>query len=133
MDSTIIENIGFGYEVNQINEEKVHKALEGAQLNKHVNKMKNGIFSMVGEFGSKLSGGQKQRIAIARALYKDPDILIFDEATSALDKSTENEILSLINNLKDHKTIIIVSHKIESLKLCDMIYRIEGGEINYKS
>ena len=71
-----------------------------------VNKMKNGIYSMVGEFGSKLSGGQKQRIAIARALYKNPELLIFDEATSALDKSTENEILSLINNLKNHKTII---------------------------
>jgi ABC-type bacteriocin/lantibiotic exporter with double-glycine peptidase domain len=133
MDSTIIENIGFGYDINQINEEKVYRALEGAQLDKQVNKMKNGIYSMVGEFGSKLSGGQKQRIAIARALYKNPELLIFDEATSALDKSTENEILSLINNLKNHKTIIIVSHKIESLKLCDIIYRIEGGVINYKS
>ena len=129
MDSTIIENIGFGHEINQIDEVRVNRALEGAQLNKQVNKMKKGIFSMVGEFGSKLSGGQKQRIAIARALYKDPDILIFDEATSSLDKKTENEILDLINNLKRNKTIIIVSHKIHSMNFCDIIYKLEDNKV----
>ena len=78
----------------------------------------------IGEFGKKLSGGQKQRIAIARALYRDPEILIFDEATSALDSKTEKEIMNLIYSLRKEKTIIFISHKLNTLKYCDKIIKV---------
>ena len=90
--------------------------------NKNINK--NIINFKVGEFGKKLSGGQKQRLAIARALYRDPNILIFDEATSALDLKTEKIVMNLINKFKGIKTIIFISHKPNLLKYCDKIVKI---------
>ena len=99
------------------------------ELYDHVKELKNGLNSTIGERGVKLSGGQIQRVAIARAMYKDPELLIFDEATSALDLKTEEEIINQINKLKRDKTIISISHKIENLKYCDEIYKIENGKL----
>ena len=90
-------------------------------------KFKFGINTQIGEFGSKLSGGQKQRIAIARAIYKDSELVIFDEATNALDLNSEKKIIQ--NLPKFNKTFIIVSHRVNSLQGCDIIYFIDNGEI----
>ena len=86
--------------------------------------LKNLINFRVGEFGKKLSGGQKQRLAIARAMYRDPEVLILDEATSSLDIKTEKEIMNLIYKLKKEKVIILISHKLNILKYCDKVIRI---------
>ena len=95
-----------------------------AQLSRYVDELPNGINTIMGERGSKLSGGQRQRIGIARALYNDPDILVFDEATSALDSKTESEFLRVIKEFSDKKTILFITHKESSLKnLTDRIFK----------
>ena len=91
--------------------------------------MENGINSTFGELGVQLSGGQKQRVGIARALYNDPEILIFDESTSSLDARTEKDFIAAITNLKKIKTIIIVSHKKSSLTSCDVIYELKNKKL----
>ena len=78
----------------------------------------------------RLSGGQKQRIGIARALYSNPELLIFDEATSALDNETEAAVMSSINNLHGKKTMVIIAHRLQTIKECDLVYRVENGKIN---
>ena len=88
-----------------------------------------GFKTIVGERGVRLSGGQRQRIALARALYRNASILVFDEATSALDTETENEILSEINRLKRKKTLIIIAHRLSTVRSCDYIYRLENGKV----
>ena len=97
-------------------------------MSSYVNSLPNGINTILGEKGSNFSGGQKQRIAIARALYHDPEIIIFDEATSSLDSDTEKMIMDSIYKLKTLKTIIIVSHKMDNLKECDNLYNLRNGE-----
>ena len=87
----------------------------------------NGLDTIVGERGVKLSGGQRQRIAIARALYENPDILVLDEATSALDNETENAVMESIDALQGSKTLIIVAHRLSTIKNCDRIYEIVDG------
>ena len=95
------------------------------------NNLERGVHTEIGEFGAKLSGGQRQRIAIARALYKDPEILIFDEATSSLDIRTEAEILETINNLsQQNMTMLIISHRHSTLKHCDKIYELMNGKLS---
>ena len=104
-----------------------------AQLNSFINELPEKYNTFVGENGVKLSGGQKQRLSIARAFYHERDLLIMDESTSALDKATENEIVNVINQIND-KIVILISHKLNTLKKCDKIYEIENGklvEINY--
>nr|MBK9650895.1 ATP-binding cassette domain-containing protein [Bacteroidota bacterium] len=92
--------------------------------------MPNGADTPVGEKGSKLSGGQRQRVGIARALYRDAEILVFDEATSALDNTTEAEVTEAIDKLSDtNKTIFIIAHRVTTLKNCDRIYELDKGEI----
>jgi len=104
--------------------------IELAQIKSFVESLPNGINSIVGEHGDQLSGGQRQRIGIARALYQNPDVLIFDEATSALDNETEREILKVIFSLKKGKTIIMIAHRLSTLEKCDEVYQIKKGEIN---
>ena len=128
-DDTIKNNIALGIPENKIEETRIVELLEQVQLKKFINNLELGVNTKVGERGVQLSGGQRQRIGIARALYHNPDILILDEATSALDMETEIEIMRSINYLKRHKTIIIIAHRLSTLKSCDSIYKIDDGKL----
>ena len=123
-DSTIQENIAFGVGSKQIKEHRVVQVAQQAQVSKMINNLKNKYKTFVGERGVQLSGGQRQRIGIARALYKDSDVLIFDEATSALDNQTEQKIMQQIAKLKDNQTVFIIAHRLTPLEQCDSIIRI---------
>ncbi|MDD3263248.1 MAG: ABC transporter ATP-binding protein [Candidatus Absconditabacteria bacterium] len=125
LDDTIRNNILFGIENGD--DKKVWEALEKAQLADYVRKLPQGIDTIVGERGVKISGGQRQRIAIARALYYDPCILVMDEATSALDNETETAVMEAIDELQGEKTIIIVAHRLTTIRNCDRIFEICNG------
>lgn len=127
-DDTIRNNIAFGVEEENIDDEKVISALEQAQLMSVINELPDGLNTIMGERGVRFSGGQKQRVAIARALYNDPDILILDEATAALDNETENAIMEAIEALHGKKTLIIVAHRLTTIRKCDYIYEIANGK-----
>jgi HlyD family secretion protein len=129
LDSSIKENIAFGVEKELINESKINKILEVVQLNEFVKNLEYGLETNVGTNGVKLSGGQKQRIAFARALYSEPELLILDEATNALDGVTEENIMNCIFNFSRSKTVIIVAHRISTIRKCDIIYLFENGKI----
>ncbi len=126
IDDTIRNNVAFG--VEEIEEEKVKEALRQAQLLEFVEKLPQGMDTKVGERGVRLSGGQRQRIAIARALYHKPSILVFDEATSALDNETETAVMKSIEALQGKKTILIVAHRLSTIRNCDEIYEIADGK-----
>ncbi len=128
-DDTIKKNIAFGLAENMISDRKIKQVISDAQLDKFISSLKNGSDAVVGERGVMISGGERQRVGIARALYKDPDILIFDEATASLDNQTEKEIMKSIYKLKQNKTIIIVAHRISTLSNCDEIYEIFDGNL----
>lgn len=128
IDDTIRNNVAFGMQASEISDEKVWNALEQAQLKSFVNTLPNGLDTIVGERGVKFSGGQRQRIAIARALYEAPDILIFDEATSALDGETEEAVMQSIDALQGQITLIIVAHRLTTIRNCDKIYEIKNGK-----
>ena len=100
-----------------------------SQLREFIDSLPNGINTIVGEGGSKISGGQLQRIGIARALYNNPEIIIFDEATNALDSKTEKDLLKTINLIQVNKTFIIISHNLETLKDCEKIFEIINGTV----
>ena len=127
-DSSIRKNIAFGIEESKIDDKKIWKALEMAQLRSFVDSLPEGLDTRVGECGVKFSGGQRQRIAIARALYKEPDILILDEATAALDNETETAVMESIEALQGYKTLIIVAHRLTTIKNCNVIYEITNGK-----
>lgn len=127
MDDTIENNILFGTEEN--NCERMNNALEMSGLTAFVNSLPLGLQTEVGEHGVKVSGGQKQRIGIARALYHNPEFLVMDEATSALDTETEKTIIETIERIKGKKTLLIIAHRISTIKNCDYIYRLKGGKI----
>jgi len=129
-DSTISENIAFGIPKDQIDLNKVILAAKNAQLDEIINTWENKYNTIVGERGVRLSGGQRQRIGIARALYKNAKVLIFDEATSALDNYTEESVMSTIDLLNNNFTIIMVAHRISTLKNCDQIVELSFGKIN---
>lgn len=124
-DATIEENIAFGIPKDLINHQKVKKAAKQAQISNLIEEWKDGYQTFVGERGLRLSGGQRQRIAIARALYKESDVLIFDEATSSLDSDTENEVMKAIEGLGKELTILIIAHRLTTLKGCDKIFRLD--------
>lgn len=128
-DTTLAENIAFGIDQKNIDIKKVHQAIDLAELSNFVNAMPERINTKIGERGVKLSGGQQQRVGIARALYHNPNILIFDEATSSLDENTEKNIMNAINKFYRLKTIIIVAHRINTLKKCDNIFLFEKGRV----
>ena len=135
-DNTIEENIVFGEKPENINYDQLHSAINNAQLSTLIKKLPEGLKTVIGERGIRLSGGEKQRIIIARTLYLLPEVLIFDEATSALDNKTENDVMKTINNLKKTHTLIMVAHRLTTLKDCDYIFHMKNGEIinktNYK-
>lgn len=128
-DETIRNNVAFGIDDDKIDEEKVWKALEEAQIKDFVKSLPEGLDTMVGERGVRLSGGQRQRIGIARALYDDPEILVLDEATSALDNETETAVMEAIDNLMGRKTLIIIAHRLTTLRNCQKIFKVEGGGV----
>ena len=126
-DDTIANNIAFSDRI--INQDSVIRASKLAELDKFVQTLPDKYNTIVGERGVRLSGGQRQRIGIARAMYNDPNILVFDEATSALDGITENVVMDAIHNLTHKKTIIIIAHRLTTVKDCDVIHVVESGEV----
>lgn len=129
-DSSIAENIAFGIPSESINIEKVEKAASLAHLDELLEELPDGLQTRVGERGVQLSGGQRQRIGIARALYDDADILVMDEATSALDGITEKYIMDAIHNLSGKKTIVMIAHRITTVKACNKILLMESGKVS---
>lgn len=129
-DETIRSNIAFGIEEEDIEEDKVWKALNEAQLADFVKSLPEGLDTMVGERGVRLSGGQRQRIGIARALYGDPEILVLDEATSALDSETESAVMEAIDRLQGRKTMILIAHRLSTIENCQMVFKVENGQIS---
>jgi ATP-binding cassette, subfamily B, bacterial PglK len=128
-DSTIKENIAFGVPLEEIDMNRVHQAAQKAQISQTINSWDKQYDTKVGECGIRLSGGQRQRIGIARALYKEADVIVLDEATSALDNSTESAVMETINNLSDEVTILIVAHRHTTLKNCTQLIELENGKI----
>ncbi len=127
LDDTVRRNVAFGIRDNEIDDERVWRALEQAQLRDVIENSAHGLDTQIGERGIRFSGGQRQRFAIARALYAEPDILILDEATSALDTETETAVMESINALQGHKTLIIIAHRLTTIRNCDKIYEIDCG------
>ena len=128
-DSSIRENIAFGLPHEAIDEDKVNRAATMAHLDELLAELPQGLGTTVGERGIQLSGGQKQRIGIARALYHDADVLVLDEATSALDGITEKLIMDTIHDFSGKKTIIMIAHRLATVRQCDIIYFLEKGRI----
>ena len=129
MDDTLKKNIAFGVDPDLIDENKVIECLKDTEMWDYVKSYDSGLEQKVGERGIRLSGGEKQRIGLARALYKNPEILILDEATSSLDNLTERKIVDSIKKLKKKLTIVIIAHRLSTLKDCDKIFYLENGAI----
>ena len=128
-DATIAENIAFGVPIEKINHQQVQFAAKQAQIAETIETWEQGYETTVGERGVRLSGGQRQRIGIARALYKQADVIIFDEATSALDNETERAVMEAIDNIQEEITILMVAHRLTTLKSCNLIIELEDGKI----
>lgn len=128
-DDSIRNNVAFGIPADQIKDELVWKALKQARLDGFVEGLKEGLDTLAGDRGIRLSGGQRQRIGIARALYHNPQILIFDEATSALDNETEQAVMEAIEQLHGSKTMIIIAHRLSTIENCDITYVVKDGKV----
>ena len=130
IDDTLERNIAFGVEDEYIDKDKLHQSIVNSQLESFVYNLSEGLQSVIGERGVKMSGGERQRLGIARALYFSPKILVFDEATSALDNETETAVMETVNQLKGQITIILIAHRLSTLKNCDKVYKIIQGQAN---
>ena len=128
-DASITENIALGVSSDNIDMNRVYRAARQAQIAEFVESHRQGYDTRVGERGVQLSGGQRQRIGIARALYKDADILVFDEASSALDTKTESAVMEAVDSLDPELTLFIIAHRVQTLRYCDIVIRLEGGRI----
>lgn len=133
IDESIRDNIAFGIDADKIDEERIWQVLKEAQLDEFVKTLPEGLDTTIGDRGIRLSGGQRQRIGIARALYNNPEILVFDEATSALDNETEAAVMDAINSFHGKKTMVIIAHRLNTIANCDVIYKVEGGKITANS
>lgn len=129
IDESIRDNIAFGIDRDKISDERIWEVLEEAQLKEFVEELPEGLDTTIGDRGVRLSGGQRQRIGIARALYNDPEILVFDEATSALDNDTEAAVMEAVNSFHGKKTMIIIAHRLNTIEKCDIIYKVENMEL----
>jgi ATP-binding cassette subfamily C protein len=128
-DDSIKNNIAFGLEEDEIDDDKLKKAIEVSQLTEFIGQLPEKENTKIGERGIRLSGGQRQRIGIARALYDNPEVLVMDEATSSLDNITEKFIIEAIEKLKKNRTIIIIAHRLSTVKNCDQLYILKQGQI----
>jgi ABC-type multidrug transport system fused ATPase/permease subunit len=133
VDESIRENIAFGIDEDQINDDRIWEVMEEAQLADFVKSLPEGLDTKIGDRGVRLSGGQRQRIGIARALYHDPEILVFDEATSALDNETEAAVMEAINSFQGRKTMVIIAHRLNTIEKCDVIYEVKDEKITATS
>lgn len=133
MDDTIRNNIAFGIPRDKIDDKQIYAALDGAQLKDFIETLPQGLDTVIGEAGVRLSGGQRQRIGIARALYANPEILVLDEATSALDNDTETAVMEAIDNLAGTKTLLIIAHRLTTIKNCDIVYEIKDKQVGEKN
>ena len=129
MDATIKENVAFGTEIDKIDLDKVKKSCQLAQIDELVDSRPQKYDEIIGENGLRLSGGQRQRIGIARALYKGASVLVMDEATSSLDNKTEKNVMETISNLHGQQTIILIAHRLETIKKADIIFEIQNGSV----
>lgn len=129
LDDSLRHNIALGQSEDQISDERIFEVISKAQLNAVLDALPDGLDTRLGEHGSRLSGGQRQRIGIARALYNKPQVLVMDEATSALDNQTENEITTDIKSLSGEKTVLIVAHRLSTIRHCDKIVLMDNGQI----
>ena len=130
LDGSIRDNVAFGVDKDKQDEKRIWEVLKEAQLDEFVRDLPEGLDTSIGERGVRVSGGQRQRIGIARALYNDPELLVFDEATSALDNDTEAAIMGAINALKGRKTMVIIAHRLKTVENCDILYKVEKGKIS---
>ena len=129
IDESIRDNIAFGIDADKIDEKRIWEVLEEAQLKEFIEELPEGLDTTIGDRGIRLSGGQRQRIGIARALYHDPEILVFDEATSALDNETESAVMEAVNSFHGKKTMVIIAHRLNTIEKCDIIYKVENEKI----
>ena len=132
-DDTVLANIAFGVEKNMINQQSVENVSKIASLHEFVvNELPEKYQTHVGERGRRLSGGQRQRIGIARALYHNPKLLILDEATSSLDNLTEQDVIDAVYNMGKDLTVIMIAHRLSTVKECDNIVILENGQIKHQ-
>lgn len=130
-DTSLRKNIALGYPDSQINEDQVLEAIAGAQLNDLLSSLPDGLDTQLGENGNTLSGGQRQRLGIARALYSRPNLIVLDEATSSLDAETEQQIANSISNMKESATVILIAHRLSTVRNADMVCYLEQGKIQF--
>jgi ABC-type multidrug transport system fused ATPase/permease subunit len=129
IDDTIRNNVALGVDAGDIDDSRVRKALELAQLWQYVEALPDALDTVIGERGVRMSGGQRQRLGIARALYHEPAVLVLDEATSALDTETEAGVMNSVERLRGDRTIIVVAHRLSTVRYCDRLYRLESGRV----
>lgn len=129
VDESIRDNIAFGIDEEEIDDKRIWEVLKEAQLKEFVEGLPEGLDTTIGDRGVRLSGGQRQRIGIARALYHNPEILVFDEATSALDNDTEAAVMEAVNSFHGKKTMIIIAHRLNTIEKCDIIYKVENEKL----
>ncbi len=129
IDDTLRRNVALGLDDSEIDGQRVRDAVQLAQLDSVVAELPNGLETRVAERGIRLSGGQRQRVAIARALYRQPSLLVFDEGTSALDHLTENELVKAVESLRGERTIILVAHRLSTIRRCDQVAFLDKGEL----
>ena len=132
MDDSIRANIAFGLEPDEIDDDKIWKALKDAQLEEFIKELPDGLDTVVGDRGVRLSGGQRQRIGIARALYNQPEFLVLDEATSALDNDTEKAVMEAIDSLHGSRTMLIIAHRLSTIRNCDFVYEVGNKTVVLK-
>lgn len=128
-DEAIRENVAFGVAPDEIDDNRVWEVIKEAQLTEYVEGLDDGIYTPIGDRGVRMSGGQRQRLGIARALYHNPEILVFDEATSALDTDTETAIMEAIDSFHGRKTLIIIAHRLRTIENCDIILKVDEGKV----
>ncbi|SER56215.1 ABC-type bacteriocin/lantibiotic exporter, contains an N-terminal double-glycine peptidase domain [Butyrivibrio fibrisolvens] len=129
IDESIRENIAFGIDADKIDDDRIWEVLKEAQLDGFIKTLPEGLDTKIGDRGVRLSGGQRQRIGIARALYHNPEILVFDEATSALDNETEAAVMEAVNSFHGKKTMVIIAHRLNTIEKCDIIYEVCNEKI----